>query len=198
MGHAGGALGGERGTDCARAAGDDPVVISDIAGCDQSGEFDQRRDLRWRDQMAAAEPADLAFHTTLLVCALFAGNAEERVEPVVGPQRDEPLGLLAVPALQHSGHRGLEVVVADPARHATEVLERRRVSFEECFLGLVAVGNVERLPATGQAHHEHPHLHHDPVQHDLELTEVDLGLSAGRMLLGDEHLLIHDPQLDPA
>ena len=35
----------------------------------------------------AAEPADLAFHAAFLVCSLLAGEAEERVEPVMGAQR---------------------------------------------------------------------------------------------------------------
>jgi len=112
-------------------------------------------------------------------------------------QRDEPVGLDAIASLQHPRHCGPEVVVADPAGHTTEVLERGDMPCEERFLGLVAVGDVERLPATREPHHEHPYLHRDAGEEDLELAEVDLGLSTGRMLLADEDLSVHDPQLDP-
>ena len=50
----------------------------------------------------------------LLVGALQAGLAKERVEPVVAAQRDEPLILDAVAALEDPRHRGAEVVVTDP------------------------------------------------------------------------------------
>ena len=84
--------------------------------------------------MAAAEPADLALHAALLVAALDARLAEEAVEPVVRPQRDEPFRLDPVAALQHLGDRGLrlsQVVVADPVGHATEVLEGADMTVEE-------------------------------------------------------------------
>ena len=95
--------------------------------------------------MAASEPSDLALDAALLVGAVGAGLAEERVEPVVRAQGDEPFRLCPVPAAQHALHRRLQVVVADPARHPTDVLERPDVAVEERLLGLVQIHAVEAL-----------------------------------------------------
>ena len=73
--------------------------------------------------MAAAEAADLALHAALLVRPVDAGAAEERVEPVVAAQRGEPFGLGAVTPFEDPDHRGLEVVIPNPARDTTEVGE---------------------------------------------------------------------------
>ncbi len=86
--------------------------------------------------MAAAEPADLTFDTAFLMRSGLAGDTEERVEPVMGAQRDEPFRLRAVPAAQHPDHRRFQVVVADPARHRPEGLERQHVAFQERLLRL--------------------------------------------------------------
>jgi hypothetical protein len=48
------------------------------------------------------EPADLSLDPALLMSALDAGLAEERLEPVGRAQRDEPFGLVAVAALRLS------------------------------------------------------------------------------------------------
>ena len=77
----GGLLVGERGGDRDRPAGDHPAVIDDVAGGDQLVQRGQRRDGGDGDQVAAAEPADLAFHPALLVRAFLARGAEERVVP---------------------------------------------------------------------------------------------------------------------
>ena len=66
--------------------------------------------------MTPAEAPDLAFDATLLVRALRAGEAEERVEAVVAAHGDEALGLLAIPTLEHPDDGRLQVVVADAAR----------------------------------------------------------------------------------
>ena len=115
----------------------------------------------------------------------------------MGPQRDEPVRLGPVPAHEHPGDGGFEVVVPDPARDPAEVLERGHMACQERLLGLGGVGDVERLATARQAHHEHPYLDHRASQQDLELAEVDRGLSAARMDLADEHLPVGDPQLDP-
>ena len=53
--------------------------------------------------------------------------------------RDEPVRLDAVPALEHLHHRRLQVVVTDPDRDPTEVLERPDVTVEEHLLALVQI-----------------------------------------------------------
>lgn len=99
---------------------------------------------RHRHQVASPEAADIVLDAALLVSALFAWDAEERVEPVVRAERDEPVGLDPITALQDAGHRGLQVVVPDPSGDAAEVGERLDMPLQERFLGLGAVGDVER------------------------------------------------------
>ena len=72
---------------------DVPPVIACSAGLEEQVELNHRRHPWDRDQMTAAEPADLALHTALLVAALDARLADEAVEAVVGPHRHEPVRL---------------------------------------------------------------------------------------------------------
>ena len=58
-------------------------------------------------------------------------------------QREEPLRLGPVPAAQHPRNGRLEVVVADPARHASEMLEGQDVPFQERFLRLCGERDVK-------------------------------------------------------
>jgi hypothetical protein len=58
-----GLLGSERRGDHDRPAGDHPAVIDDVTRGDQLVQRRQRRDTRNRNQVAAAEPADLALDT---------------------------------------------------------------------------------------------------------------------------------------
>ena len=148
--------------------------------------------------MASAEPADLALDAALLVGAFFARDTEERVEPVVGAQGGESVGLVAVATSQYPGHGWLEVVVPHPPRHPTEVGERFDVALEECLLRLGAVRDVERPAGVRQPHHEDPHSDRHPGDGGVELAEVDLSFRARRVGLRDEHVLGHQPQLDPA
>ena len=151
-------------------------------------ELCQGGDLRDRDEVAAPEAADLALHTALLVRALDAGAAEERVEPVMAAQRGEPFGLGAVTTLEDPDDGGFEVVVPDPAGHTAEVLEGQHVALQERFLGLGGERDVKRFARVRQSHHEHPALHDQPGDRRVELAEVDLGLSPGQMRLRDRHL----------
>ena len=148
--------------------------------------------------MTAAEPADLPFDAALLMGTLQTRLAEERLEPVMGPQRDEPLGLVPVPAFEDSRDSGFEVVVTHPPRDTTEMLERQNVSLQERLLSLGAERDVERPPAVRQAHHEHPHLHQRPADRGVELPEVDLRLRARLMGLRDAYLHLDQVELDPA
>jgi hypothetical protein len=131
--------------------------------------------------VAAAEPADLAFHAAFLVRSLLAGEAEERVEPVMGAQRDEPLRLRAVSAPQHPDDRRLEVVVTDPAGTAPKCSNASTCPSRNASCAWVANATWERPARAGQPQHEQPQLHQHSRDHRVELTEVDLGLRAGRV-----------------
>ena len=133
--------------------------------------------VRHRRQVPAPEPADLAFHPTLLVRALHAGLAEERVETVMRTQRDEPRVLQPLPTQQHPHHRRLQVVVADhPGRHPTQALRTP------------SRARPGRTPAPGCRTRRAPPCPnattasrtcttcHLPADHRDELTEVDLRL----------------------
>jgi hypothetical protein len=61
--------------------------------------------------MAATESAHLAFHASLLMGSLLAGEAEEGVESVVGAQSHEALVLLTLPTQENLDHGGFQVVV---------------------------------------------------------------------------------------
>ena len=56
-------------------------VVAGIRGGQRLIERGQRPDVRDGGQVATAEPADLAFHPALLMHAVQAGGAEERVAP---------------------------------------------------------------------------------------------------------------------
>src|SRR4030095_14409934 len=77
----------------AGARADAAGVIGHVGGLQVLVELTDRDDHGDGDQVPAAEAAALTLHPTLLVGALQAGLAEERVEPVVAAQGDEPLVL---------------------------------------------------------------------------------------------------------
>ena len=170
--------------DAARPAGDAAPVIGVIPGLEQDVELIDRVDGGHRDAVSAAEPAALAFHAALLVAALMAGLAVERVEAVVRPERRPPVRLHPAAAEQHPRHRGLEVVIADlHQRHAAEPPERMHVGFQERLLAL-----RQRRPVRGPARIRQPHreqrglgLH--PGQDHPQVVEVHLGLGRRRMRL---------------
>jgi hypothetical protein len=116
----------------------------------------------------------------------------------VRSQGGEAFGLGPVPAVQHPDLGGLQVVVADPAGGAAEVLERQHMPFQKGFLGLRGKRDVEVLARVRQPHHEHPELDHCSGDRGLELAEVDLPFSARDWRLRDRHLALHQTQSDPA
>lgn len=138
--------------------------------------------------MVAAEPANLAFNAALLMGAVLARLAEPRVEPVVRPQRNEPVRLDPIPALEDLGDRRLEVVVADRFGDAAEMIERPDVPIQEHVLGLVQIRPTEPATRSREPHHEQRHLRRDPGQHDLGFTEIDLALRTQRVMLRDSDL----------
>jgi len=85
-----------------------------------------------------------------------------------------------------------------PAGDTAEVVERFDVPLKERFLGLGAVGDVERPAGVAQPHTNIHTVTAVPGDHDLELAEVDLGLRARGVDLRDEHLPVDQPELDTA
>jgi hypothetical protein len=138
--------GGEFGTNVELAARQMSGIVDPIGGRDQGVELGQRIHFGDRDKMTPAEPANLAFHTALFVTARQTRPAEKRAEAKVTAQGNEPLGLRPATALQHPGHRRLQVVIPDPPRDTTQLGKRPNVSFEERFLTLAGKGDADGLP----------------------------------------------------
>ena len=134
--------------------------------------------------MGAPEPATLALHATLLVTALMARAAIERVETVVGAERGPAIGLDPGAAEQHPAHGGFEVVVADLlGRHAAEPFEGVDVAFQKRLLPLRQRRPVHGPTRARQPHREQRGLRLDPPQHHPQVVEVHLGLGRGQMRL---------------
>lgn len=74
--HQRGGLGGERGGDGTALAGDHPAIVDRVAGGDQAVQCGQRC-RGWDGDEMAAEPADVALDSALLVGAGDAGAPEE-------------------------------------------------------------------------------------------------------------------------
>ena len=173
------------------------AVVEVVGQRHQPVQLGEARDIRHRDEVAAAEPADLALDAALLVRALDAGDAEEAVEAVVRAERDKAGGFQPVPTAQHLDDRGLQVVVADAPGHATEPFERADVAVEEHLLGLAGVDTVERPARGGQPHHEEMAGDELAVADEAHLPEVDLGLLAGWVDLRHLDLGERDGPLPP-
>ncbi len=62
------------------------------------------------------------------------------------------------------------------------------MAVEEHLLGLVEVDAVEAPPARREPHDEHPGIDQRAVQEEAHLAEVDLGLVAQQVRLGDAHV----------
>jgi len=152
-----------------------------------------------RDQVVAAEPADLALHAALLMGPLQAGLAVEGIQAGPGPEGGPPVGLHPNPGeAEHAGHRRGQVVVADlPGRHAAQHAERMRVALEKRLLPLRSRHAVHCLAGEGQPEHEHVTQSADPGQVNVNVAEIDLGVLPGLVGLRDEHLRRPASRLDP-
>ncbi len=166
-------------------ATDVACVVCAVGGLEQRVELDQAAHERNRHEVAAAEAPDLTLHAALLVGAARPGLAVEGVLAVVRAQRRETVALHAVAAAQHAHHGRLQVVVADPSRHAPETAEGDHVALEERLLSFAGEADVDRPPRVRETHHEHRQLGQLPVQVDAHRAEVDLGLLARGMDSGD-------------
>jgi hypothetical protein len=135
---------GERFADRPATTGDLPSEIPLAAAQQprvQLGEAAHRRD---RDEVPAAEPADLALDPTLLMRATKADQGELRLRQVVRPQPDEPVRLDPSTTPQDLLDRRGQIVASHQAGNATEELERVRVRLQERLLRLAQERARER------------------------------------------------------
>ena len=177
--------------DRVQATTDPPVLVGGLPRLDLLVQLVKRIDLRHGDQVVAAEPPDRALDAALLMGALDAGLAVERVKAVVRPEQHPPVVLVAGTARSVDDGRdcGGEVVVLDVLRgDPADRVERLNMPLEERFLRLGGVHTVDRLPGVGEPQDEHVALGPHPAQDDPDLTEVDLGLLTRAVVLGDERL----------
>jgi hypothetical protein len=152
--------------------------VRPVGGLEPAVELGEALDPRHRDEEAPPLPAHLALDAALLVSAPLARDAEERVEPVVGAQGGEPLGLGAVAPPQHPGDERPRVVVPDPGGDPAESRERGDVPFEERLLALGAVRDVDCGSRVAQAQLEHRDLRALAADEHVGKAEVDLRLVA--------------------
>src|SRR5450759_3357025 len=94
--------------------------------------------------MVSAEVAYLAFHTALLVASRRI--TELCLKAPVRADGDQTLRLLSLMAAQNLLHRALQVVVAQAAEYATEIVKCQLVRFQKGLLRGVIVGHVKRSP----------------------------------------------------
>ena len=129
--------------------------------------------------MGAAEPAAVSFDPTLLVRALLAGLAVERLDPIVAAERHPPVRLDPVAPKQHPMHRRTQIVVANPGRDTTKSFEGINMPLEKRLLTLRGERPVHRLTRARQPQREQETLGRLAGQVDPYLAEVDLGFLCG-------------------
>lgn len=175
-------------TGAGSAARHPTLPVAEVARLHERVQIGERVEHRHGGEVVAAEPADVALDAALLMGTGDAGLAEERLEPVVRTQRDEPFVLGAVTARQDLRSCGLQVVVADQTGHTVEAFERPDVRVGERLLGFVDIGAVERVRGERQPHREQVQRDGLAADHRVELAPIDLALSARQPGLRDEHL----------
>src|ERR1019366_2837561 len=94
--------------------------------------------------MIPAEVPHLAFYSALFVASRRI--AKLCLESPVRAEGDQALRLLPLMAAQNLLHRALQVVVAQAAEHATEIVKCQLVRFQKGLLRGVIVGHVKRSP----------------------------------------------------
>lgn len=137
-----------------------------------------------RDQVAAAEPADLASTPPFSCAPRLPGWQKQESNPSWLRSAMNRRFPGPVAALQDAVDRGPQVVVADPPRNPTERLERQHMPLEERLGGLASKCHMEHRARCAQPQHNQPHLGQGRVQPHPQLPEVDLGLFAGWVDLG--------------
>ena len=110
-----------------------------------------------------------------------------RLEQVITLEPEELGGELATATADDPGHGDLQLVVADPPGHPAEEGEGPDVSLEERLGAFAREGADEGRIGVRQRHDEQGDLGCLPVERDLGLAEIDLGL-AGAVGQRDEDL----------
>ncbi len=79
-------------------------------------------------------------------------------------------------ALRHQAHSGRQIVIANPPRDASKVLESAHMPVKEALLLLAGEGHHKASPTVGQPHHKHLHrlLHSADDGHSL--SPIGLGV----------------------
>ncbi|HEX8868836.1 MAG TPA: hypothetical protein VF821_24460 [Lentzea sp.] len=186
-------------TDGVRPGADPPALVVGVPFVDHRVELGQRVDLGHRHQVVAAEPADLSLDPALLVSAVDAGLAVERLEIKVRTERGPPLGLHPLPLeAEHLGGRGPQVVVAHLAgRHPAQHRQRVDMPLEEGLLTAGGGDPVNCLAGEGHAESEQEAGHLIAPQPHRDLAEVDLRLHPGTVGLRHEDVHRPTPGVNP-
>src|ERR1035441_5861574 len=99
--------------------------------------------------MIAAEIPHFALDSSLFIAPRWI--AELRLKAPVRAEGDQALCLFPLMAAQDLLHRTLQVVVAQAAEHATEIVKCQFVRFQKSLLRGVIVGHVKRPAARPRA-----------------------------------------------
>ena len=188
----------ERLADSLTTAADGAAEVGRAGGEEAGVQLGEVGELGDRDEVVAAEAADLALDAALLVGALFAAAGELRGEQVMGAQGDEAIGFQPPAASEHLRHGRAQVVVADGRKGAAEEGEGADVALEEGLLGLASEGLAEAGPRKTGAHQEQWDGAALAAEADLGLAPVDLGLGGGVVDQGHEGFIDQDAELGPA
>ncbi|MDH6222860.1 hypothetical protein M2283_010212 [Streptomyces pseudovenezuelae] len=186
-----GPLDGEVLTDRLRTRPDAPTLVLQVPPLDHLVQLGEGGDLGDRDEVVAAEVADLALDSALLMGAFDVRAAVEALDAPVRTKGDPPLGFRPLPREpQDLGDRRLQVVVAHlAAPHPAQHVQRVDMAFEERLLAAGSGHPVHRLARVRQPQREQIAAGGHPRQHDMDVAEVDLRLVTGYVGLRDEHLL---------
>ncbi len=117
-------------------------------------------------------------------------QAEVFLKQIMALQPQKLFGQLPLASLEDLDHRDGRVVVADPLRHAGEVLEGPAMPFQKGLGAFARKRLNEDRSRVGQRHHEQGDLRLDAVQLHGGFAEINLSL-ARRMRQRQKDLLMH-------
>ncbi len=165
-------------------------IVLPVPLLDHLIQLGERGDLGDRNEVVAAEVADLSLDPAFLMGALDARPAVEAFDTEVRLEGDPPIRLHPGPAQsQHLGHGGLEIVVADLApRDPAQRPQRVHMAFEEGFLAAGGEHPMDGLARIRQAEGEQVAGHQLAGQPHTHVAEVDFRLMTGLVGLRDERL----------
>ena len=141
-------------------------------------ELGQIRAAYLRREQPLAHVADLVLDLALLPPrGRCAGG---RIDEVVVAHHQEAPVVAPLLAREDRIHRGLQVVIDSPARHAAKELERPGMRIEHHLLALARIGDQEKCAAVAQPHVRELDDLIDAAELDVLVAEVKLVRLAGR------------------